>query len=256
MPNIDSHRPGQPSWVDLMTPDPVAARKFYGALFGWSFEVGPPESGHYAMCRIEGRSVAGMGQMPPDAPMPTAWSVYFATAGADASCARIEEHGGRIVTGPMDVMEEGRLAFCADPTGACFGVWEAKKHPGAGRVSEPGAMAWHEVNTPDAERAVAFYGGVFELEGKKMEGMSYWTLHRGGEEEMLAGVSLMDERFPAGIPAHWMTYFGVADCDASVARLGELGGRVVMPAFDTPYGRIAFVSDPFGAVFCVIRPPG
>ena len=30
-----SYEPGTPSWVDLSTPDPAAAKRFYGELFGW-----------------------------------------------------------------------------------------------------------------------------------------------------------------------------------------------------------------------------
>ncbi len=52
---------GTPCWVDLGTDDVARARVFYETLFGWDTQVGPPESGGYVMCEIDGRPVAGLG---------------------------------------------------------------------------------------------------------------------------------------------------------------------------------------------------
>ena len=49
---------GTPTWIDLGIPDLEGAMRFYGALFGWDFEVGPPESGRYTQCLLGGRRVA------------------------------------------------------------------------------------------------------------------------------------------------------------------------------------------------------
>jgi hypothetical protein len=54
---------------------------------------------------------------------------------------------------------------------------------------------------------------------------------------------------PAEAPSRWSVYFTVADVDATIAKLTELGGSVLRPAEDTPFGRIAEVSDPTGATF-------
>ena len=83
MTTVDAHAPGTPCWVDLMTPDPEKARDFYEDVFGWTYEVGPPETGHYAMCLAGGRQAAGIGKLPEGAPFPTAWTIYFGTADAD-----------------------------------------------------------------------------------------------------------------------------------------------------------------------------
>lgn len=254
MPTVTKHAAGAPCWFDLMTPDLEKARAFYGALFGWSFEVGPPETGHYAMGMLGGRPAAGLGKLPPGAPFPSTWSVYFATDDLDATCANLREQGGQVVMGPMDVMAEGRLAFCADPTGAHFGVWQPTKHVGAQVKEEPGAMVWQEVNTRDGARACAFYAKVLGLEPRKLEGagIEYWTLQRSDEAK--AGILQMDARFPEQVPAHWMAYFAVADTDRAVERVKELGGQMRVPPFDSAYGRIAVVADPGGATFSLVRP--
>ena len=68
---VTTHPPGEPTWVDLMTSDPAGARAFYGGLFDWTFDIGTPETFGYTMCFKGGHRVAGMGQKPPDMPMPT-----------------------------------------------------------------------------------------------------------------------------------------------------------------------------------------
>jgi predicted enzyme related to lactoylglutathione lyase len=63
MTKLDRKQPhGMPSWADLMTDDPEAARAFYGALFGWTFDIGGPESGHYTMCKTGAHNAAGLGR--------------------------------------------------------------------------------------------------------------------------------------------------------------------------------------------------
>jgi predicted enzyme related to lactoylglutathione lyase len=251
MTRIDKHEPGTVTWVDLMSSDPEKARAFYGALFGWTFDVGPAETGFYAMAKLDGANACGIGGQPPGSQFPPAWSVYFGTADADATIAKVKELGGSVVMGPMDVMEEGRLAFLADPTGAHFGVWQPRRHQGAQVIDEPGAMTWREVNTPDAAKARDFYGKVFGLESRKLDGpMEYWTLHKG--DTTVGGVLQMTKEW-AGVPPHWMTYFAVPDADAAAKRVAELGGKVSVPPFDTPYGRMSVVNDPTGAVFSIIR---
>lgn len=257
MTTLEQHVAGTPTWVDLMSPEPAKAQAFYAGLFGWQYEVGGPETGGYAMAKLGGKNVAGIGPLPPGAPYPSAWSVYFATEDADRTIATVEELGGRVMTGPMDVVDAGRLAFMTDPTGAPFGVWQAKNHRGAEIIDEPGTMTWHEVNTPDAPKAVEFYGKLFGLEPKKLDapaGFDYWTLHKG--PRTAAGVLQMTKEW-AGVPPHWMNYFAVADTtDAAAAKVTELGGKVSVPPFDSPYGRISVVNDPFGAVFSLIKLAG
>jgi predicted enzyme related to lactoylglutathione lyase len=251
MTKIDKHVPGTVTWVDLMSTDPEASRKFYTTLFGWTFELGGPETGGYGMAKLAGENISGVGGQPPGMQMPSAWNVYFASDDVDATITKAKALGASVFMGPMDIMEEGRLAFFADPTGAHFGVWQGKKHTGAQLIDEPGAMCWREVNTPDAAKAVDFYCKLFGLEPKKMEGnMEYWTLHKG--PTTVAGVLQMTKEW-AGVPPHWMTYFAVSDTDAAAKRILESGGKVSVPPFDTPYGRISVVNDPTGAVFSIIK---
>ena len=256
MSEVTSYAPGTPSWVDLSTSDPEAARAFYGELLGWEFDVGPAEAGHYAMCLVRGRMVAGLvGQFQEG--MPTVWTIYIATDDADAALQRVAEAGGKTMMGPMDIMDQGRMAIASDVTGAVFGVWQAGVHTGAQLVNEPGALTWNELVTRDLAAATEFYTKVFGYTWEVVdtgEGGPPYQLFKVGEN-VVGGAMQMDDRWPAEIPPHWMLYFAVEDVDAVAAAAERLGGAVQVAAHDSPYGRWAVLRDPQGGMFSVIRGP-
>src|SRR5207253_1960675 len=77
-------------------------------------------------------------------------------------------------------------------------------------------------------------------------GFHYAMLTVGGRE--VGGIGRHTEATPAGTPAAWSTYFAVENTDAAVATAVELGGGIVQPLRDSPYGRIGVVTDTQGAV--------
>lgn len=246
---------GTPSWFDLMTPDVAGARKFYGGVFGWTFVEGPPEAGGYNMCKTRGRKTAGMGPLPKNAPYPSAWTMYLATDDANASVDTIRSNGGTVMMGPMDVMSEGRMVVAADPTGAVFGLWQPGNHTGAEVKDEHGAMAWTELVTRDVSKAKDFYAKVMGAKFEKIDagGMEYFMAKKG--DATVAGLMAVPPGMPEGIPSHWLNYFAVDNADAAAASIERLGGKIVRPAMDSPYGRFAVASDPYGAIFAVIQLP-
>lgn len=249
---MSSYPPGTPSWVDLSTPDPTAAAAFYGVLFGWDVREPAPEAGGYRLCDLRGRAVAGIGpQMQPG--MPPVWATYIATADADATAKAVQDAGGQVLVAPIDVMTVGRMSVCSDSTGAVFGAWQARDHIGAGLVNEPNTMCWNELVTRQPEIAVPFYRDVFGWEAKTTDagGMPYTEWQIGGRT--IGGMMPMGDMYPADTPPHWGVYFAVADADATVAKLTELGGAVYQPPMDIPPGRFAAVADPQGAMFSVIQ---
>lgn len=252
MPDVDSHPPGTPAWVDLGSADLDASRAFYGGLFGWEAPEGPPEAGGYTMFHLRGRQVAGLG--PLQGGQPPSWSTYVYVADLDATTAAARDAGATIVVEPSDVMGAGRMAVMVDPSGAPISAWQPVTHQGAQIVNEPGSLVWNELTTGDTEKAKAFYTSVFgwgtELAPTEgMEGIEYTMFSNGGGP--MAGMMRMTEEF-GDMPPHWMTYFGVEDADASALKVSELGGTVVVEPFDTPVGRTAVISDPAGAVFSII----
>ena len=64
----------------------------------------------------------------------------------------------------FDVFDFGRMTIAQDPTGAVFGIWQAREHIGAQVANEPGTLNWNECQTNDPEKAAAFYQEVFGYE--------------------------------------------------------------------------------------------
>jgi predicted enzyme related to lactoylglutathione lyase len=251
MPEMTSYAPGTPSWVDLGTPDPAEAARFYGGLLGWTIEEGAADAGGYRMCLLDGKPVAGLGpQMNPD--MPPWWTTYVTVANADETAAAIREAGGSLFVEPMDVLDAGRMAVAGDSTGAVFSIWEPRAHISAAIVNDPNSFCWNELTTRRPVESIAFYDAVFGWEAHTSEGpMEYTEFQVGGRS--IAGMTVMEgDSWPAELPNHWMVYFAVADADASVAKATELGGSVSVPPTDIPLGRFAMLHDPQGTAFSIL----
>ncbi|MFV8131009.1 VOC family protein [Streptomyces syringium] len=259
MPEVTApYTPGTPCWVDLMVPDQQAALDFYRDLFGWQGEVGPPETGGYAVCTLNGKPVAGiMTSMSPDPDQPTpptVWTTYLAVSDADATEKKIADNGGTVIMPGMDVLTLGRMSVVADPTGAVYGLWQARDFPGAEVVNEPGALIWNELNTSDPQAAAAFYSAALGIEAVPMDSApDYSALQVDGRT--VGGTQGLD-KLPPGTPSHWLCYFAVEDTDASVDILTRGGGNVLVPPFDMMAGRMAIVQDPQGGTFAVINAKG
>jgi uncharacterized protein len=249
-----SYAPGTPAWVELGTPDIDASVEFYGALFGW--DVPEPENaeqtGGYRIALKDGKPAAGMMPLMQEGQPPT-WTTYVSVEDADATAAAVKEAGGSVFAEPMDVMDLGRMAVFADPTGAVFGIWQPGTFLGAGLVNEPGAIAWNELGTRDPVTPKAFYGAVFgwgaaDNDAGEMGTYTQWKLG----ESSVGGMLDITGRLPDEIPAHWLTYFAVEDADAAVETAKAKGGSVASGPIDIPVGRFAVVQDPHGAAFAVI----
>jgi predicted enzyme related to lactoylglutathione lyase len=153
--------------------------------------------------------------------------------------------------GPIDVMEEGRLAILSGPTGAVFSVWQPKRHGGIQVMDEIHSLCWCELATPDREKAKAFYGKLFNWELKQSGPSDYVEIHNRGKA--IGGMLQMDERW-GDVPPNWTPYFLVANCDQSVAKAKQLGGDVKMGPMEIPHvGRFAVIADPQSAVFQIIQ---
>jgi len=257
MVEMTTYEAGTPSWVDLMTTDPEAARTFYGELFGWEFGNDDPESSNYAMCRLRGMDVAGIVGSPAPEGMPTAWTTYMATDDSDTLAERITAEGGTLIMPPDDVADLGRLVVAKDSTDAVFGSRQAGRHIGAQLVNEPGTVIWNELVTSDLGVAQTFYSAAFGYEWEDYDtgegGPPYRLLKVG--DRTVGGAMEMTSDMPEGTPSHWMTYFAVADVDQTTALAEKLGGAVQMPPTDSPTGRFAVLRDPQGGLFAVNEVP-
>jgi predicted enzyme related to lactoylglutathione lyase len=254
---------GVPCWVDTEQPDPDAACRFYGELFGWTFEDAVPAQapGSYLIASLDGEDVAAIAPGPGSA---VAWNTYVAVDDADAAAATVGAAGGTVVSEPADAGDGGRAAACADPAGAAFRLWQPRNRLGAQVVNVPGAWNFSHLRTDRPDQARAFYGEVFGWEPMDAGGGAVMWRRPGyadhleatvdpdirarqahapeGFEDAVAGLVSMTD---GGAP-HWYVIFTVADRDDAVAVAQRLGAEV-LSSEETMWTREAAIRDPQGA---------
>ena len=254
MTKRDSAPIGAPCWIELSTTDTDKSRAFYEGVFGWTSESAGEEFGGYINFSKDGVAVAGCMANDGSNGMTNFWLTYLSVDDAKATCDAAAANGGQVFMDGMDVGELGTMAVVADPGGAAIGTWKPGTFTGFGVLDEPGAPSWFELHTGAYDASVEFYRKVFGWDTHAMSDtpeFRYTTLGEG--EGQLAAIMDASTFLPKGVPAHWSIYFGAADTDASLSRIVDLGGSIVMPAEDTPHGRLATAADPTGALFKLVQ---
>ena len=240
--------PGKFIWHDLMTPDPQSAGKFYEALFGWQIDY----EGQYAVVRNGGKLIAGILQVEPadGREEQGVWLPTVSVADVDAAASRVKAGGGTVMKGPLDMDKRGRAVLISDPQRADLVLLSAKGGDPADAEAAIGDWLWDEIWTDDPENIEEFYASVlgydemvsgdeydvFMHNGKWRAGMRYV---RGDDEHML-----------------WVPVVRVADPEATVQRVKELGGVVWIAPGEAPSdGDNALIADTTGALLLIQRWP-
>ncbi|APT88057.1 glyoxalase [Corynebacterium frankenforstense DSM 45800] len=237
---------GMPYWIDLNTPEPEAAARFYTGLLNWQVNEEVEGSG-YLVARVQGLPVAGL---IPATGGATTWVTYFLADDLEAQLDRIGELGGTVLAGPTDA-QIGRMGVAADPNGALFGLVEPRGEDAFVAGGEPGCAVWHELTcTSGFDKALDFYTGLFGWQSATVGGEGtdlprYGTLL--ADSAPFAGLRDAAGHFPEGVPGFWQTFLGVLDVDTAAARVPELGGEVIQGPFDAEFGRLLIIADPTGA---------
>jgi uncharacterized protein len=246
---------GVPCWVDVAQGDVPAAARFYGGLFGWSFE--DVAGGAYLIASLEGANVAGIERA--DA---AAWSTYVAVEDADAAAQAVRAAGGSVEGEPSDAGAGGREARVADPLGARFRLWQARARPGAQLVNAPGSWNFSDLHTSDPDVARAFYSSLF---GWEIEDLGFAAMIRrpgyGAHLEATVDPEIRSRQAAVAAPPgfadaiawlapaadgqddHWHVTFAVADRDDATA-LAERLGATVLERGDSEWTRTALIRDP------------
>lgn len=246
---------GAPCWIDLMSSDTERSRDFYSELFGWTAGDASEEFGGYFMFTKNGIPVAGAMPTPAGFELPDQWGIYLAVDDARKTVAAALAQGAQLRAEAMQIADLGTSTVINDPAGARIGLWQADTFDGFGVHGEAGSPGWFELHTRDYRAAIDFYRDVFGWDAQTMSDtpeFRYTTL--GRDETARAGIMDATGMLPDGAAAQWSVYFGVDETDAALARVGVLGGSVIMAAENTPYGRLAMATDPTGAPFKLVAP--
>lgn len=255
---------GVPCWVDTEQPDPEAASRFYGELFGWTFVDAVPAQapGSYLIAFLDEQDAAAIA---PASGGAVAWNTYVAVDDADAACESVVSAAGSVVFEPADAGAGGRGAVCADPEGARFRLWQPRGRPGAQVANVAGSWNFSNLHSGWSDAARAFYGAVFGWEATEYGGGATMWRRPGygdhleatidpdirtrqaaapsGFEDAVAGLAPLADGESA---ARWHVTFTVADRDDAMATSQRLGAEV-LSTDETMWTRTAAIRDPQGA---------
>jgi len=252
-----SNRHGTPIWYELMSRDPLAARRFYGAVVGWQIDEAVP-AGSTMDYRMIGTGEALVGgvftltdEMCRQGAAPC-WMMYIGVDDVDATVAAISAAGGHVLLPAFDIDHVGRIAMVSDPQGAPFYVMRGASDADS-TACDPrraGHGAWHELHAADGPSAVDFYIAQFgwgKARAVDMGPMGLYQLFTCGEIDL--GGIMTDPRQPR--PA-WLVYFRVDGIERAAARIVEAGGQVIHGPMEVPGGGwIVNGIDPEGAMFAL-----
>lgn len=243
-----THVPGRWATVDLLTDDVSAAERFYGKVFGWTFERFGEGKQIYALARSGGERVGGVAyvEKAKAASKSGRWIGMLSVPDVAAASGYVAKAGGKILLEPKDLPGRGKAALVRDPEGAPFGLIRTVSGDPIDELSGDNTWLWGELWSQNPDKMASFY-----------EGLGVFTPRRENTAEEPTEYFLMAGGYPrAGIirsprdniPAVWLPYIRVASLDQTLERVTQAGGRVVLrPDPKIRGGRVAIFIDPVGA---------
>ena len=110
-----------------MTTDVAASKRFYGEVFGWSFEDMPMGATTYTMLESQGVAIGGMAPLDASRAVPPHWIGTVSVPDTDASARLALEAGGQVAVAPGDIEGYGRFSVVTDNVGASFCLFQRQR---------------------------------------------------------------------------------------------------------------------------------
>ena len=120
-------------------------------------------------------------------------------------------------------------------------------------MADHGTFIWNELDTPDQEKCGEFYCKLIGWTKKEMDAgpMGTYTMFQQDGKDV---AGMMDPTGPIDAP-RWSAYIAVDNIDECASKVKSLGGKVLVKPHDIPdTGLVCMISDPVGAVICLIQP--
>lgn len=245
-------------WTELSTPNLTASKNFYQEIFNWNYADHTMQAGVYSMMRVGEDELGGAYEVTEEMKahgVPSVWHAYVLVDDVNKMTQKAKELGAHIIREPLEVMEMGKMAVFADPTGAVISIWQTNGQPGKSLdKNKHGATTWFELKTTDMKKAGEFYSQLFgwDMHSEEVQpGMQYVTF-KNGPVPVAGMIQLTDKMVP--MPSNWSIYFNVSNLDAAIEKAKKMGGSVLYHPVDMPkVGRFTAIQDPEGVVFSVIQ---
>ena len=251
-PASGEHHAGKMIWADLTTPDLAAAEKFYGGLFGWTFQRIRAGEVNYAVALLEGRPIGGMIEktIPAGQHQQSVWLTFLAANDIDGVKKLAVSHGAKVLKDIKSYPLRGRQCVLSDPEGAPFALLASSSGDTPDYLPATGDWIWSSLHAKDAGAEAAFYQNllgydVFDLPSD--DGLEHLILSTDDYARASANDLARDS---AQRRSHWLNFVRVENTAATAAKVVAMGGRVLVePRVDRHGGMLAVVADPAGAPF-------
>jgi uncharacterized protein len=258
-----AEHPGKLVWAELVTPDLIAAERFYGGIFGWTFHDMRTGDTNYTVAKLGDAPIAGLVQrrVQTDRGGQAAWLPFLSVSSVQDTGQHVLEHGGKELKPLRAYRLRGKQAIYADPQGAVFAVLNSHSGDPPDLLAAPGEWIWGAIVTRDPDAAAAFYQDVFGYEVFELPSDTRGEhLLLASEDYARASVNPLPQAGDA--QPHWIAFVRVTDVPHAAEAAKTFGGRVLVePHQDRHGGTVALLADPTGAAIGVMdwtqtAPPG
>ena len=238
--------PGKFVWADLVTYDAPASVKFYKGLFGWAFA----DYNGYIIAENEDMPIAGIFQKtrPADPEAKPRWFGYISVPDVEDAATAVVKSGGRVLAPARKFPGRGVQAVFTDPEGALFGAIRSSSGDPQDYEADVGDWIWIQMWSRNSQKSAQFYRSVagYEIEENTVSARSndYVLV----SEKYARGTVLQLPEANKDVRPTWLLFVRVKSVTESVAKVPELGGKVLIaPSPELYQNHVAVVADPTGA---------
>jgi len=231
-------------WHDLITDDVKAARKFYGDVFGWTFET----KRAYTQIYNQKNLIGGMMQITPaeEKKAKAVWLPSMSVANVDRSVEYIKSKKGEVLKGPLDMKNRGRGVLVSDPEGAHIVLLHTKDGDPKDMRPKVGDWLWNELWTNTPKKSHTFYRHLAEYDGYEVRD-EYRILKQKGKWR--AGIRDISKE---ELKPRWVATIRVSDLKETISKVKSSGGEIlVSPHEELVDGNVALIADNRGAVVII-----
>ena len=246
---IDSEtsRKGEIVWIDLVTNDTKASKKFFTDLLGWNFK----DHEAYKLAMSGPKPVTGIIE---DKELlagskTSYWVVSVSVNDVAETTKKVTAIGGKIISEPMEIPGRGTVALVQDSQGAFFSLMHNSSGDPKASAPRNGEWMWAELWTSDPKAAVSFYTDVLSITAKPFSGdgvEDYFILK--GDTYEFAGITETPVKNEDPI---WIPVLRVADPGTIANKAVDLGGSILINPVEVSGNKVALIATPSGAPFLI-----
>jgi len=250
--NSGKELPGKFIWFDLATVDIASQKKFYGDVFGWTYQPISQADSQYTIIKNGERNIAGMFQIKPpaDAKAGALWISLMSVTDPDTAVAVTKKQGGSVQTPTTSLARRGTYALLRDPEGALFGVLKSDSGDPLDHDIQPGEFMWVDLFASDVQRAAKFYQQLAGYDVVSDDNHVHHEFLRSSGKYRAGIVPRPEQANHSG----WLPYIKVTDVAATLQKVTDAGGHIMVEPDDSLLnGNLAIFADPDGGIVGIVK---